>query len=144
MSLSEVLPVCLTQEKIQVLRWDKDEDGLPERILKRITRGSLIHKEEPMDAKDLGWAIEVLTGGEQRGPANQRIEEDGGKSQRGGKEWAHRDTSELDQVFSCHYWLHECLPHKGQFLGSVFSEIIVQNLIKFYKTIVSNTVGLKG
>jgi len=60
--------------------------------------GSLFPKEEPMDADDIDWAIEALTHGEQRGPADQRIEEDGGKCQRWNEKWDHRDTSELDQV----------------------------------------------
>jgi len=43
----------------------------------------LFHKEGPMDAKDLDWAIEVLTQGTER--SSRSIEEDGGKWQKATK-----------------------------------------------------------
>ena len=58
--------------KRQVLRWEKDENRLPEKMVDR-TAGekSLFHKEGPMDAKDLNWAIEVLTHGTKRSSRSQ-------------------------------------------------------------------------
>jgi len=61
MSLWEVLPVRFPLEKRQVLRWEKDEDRLPEMMMERTAAESLFPKEGPIDAKNLDWAIEVLT-----------------------------------------------------------------------------------
>jgi len=92
MSLSEALPVSLTlRKKIQVLRWEKDERRLPERMVEQTTGGSLFHKE--------GLWIQIISiepgAGEQRGRPDQRIEEDGGKLQRRGEAWDQKATSEL-------------------------------------------------
>ena len=54
------------REKKKVLRRDRAVRWDPERIVRRREEGRAFHKEGAMEAKDLVWAIAVLTRGTRR------------------------------------------------------------------------------
>ena len=60
MSLSEALPVHL--EGRQVLRREKDEDRLPERMVERTAVESIFHREGPMAAMGQRMRSEIYLG----------------------------------------------------------------------------------
>ena len=63
---SVALPVQEPLEKKKVLRREKAVGKDPERIVTRREEGRAFHKEVPIVAKDLVWAIVVLTRGTKR------------------------------------------------------------------------------